>query len=177
MGFDACTQLNGLLFIFQFKASSKTLVRTGERQFTAQHQQMVNLKNICRNRRAVYYAFPLTGTSYELSDNPDLLDQTWMLDVKELPDPIPEPLKKQGSIRTSGLHYINVRPGNARVCSAPFNVPVDKASTVFSEIADTVSSANALEKKELGIKPQELMHSRIAPRMFGPNALGAILIR
>jgi hypothetical protein len=41
-GFDACTTLNGRLFVFQFKASNITTNR-GARRFTAPHNQMEKL--------------------------------------------------------------------------------------------------------------------------------------
>ena len=176
LGFDVCTRLNGRLFIVQFKASSKILIRTNERQFKAPHDQMVNLKRLCRGRRAIYYAFPMVGTSAEITANPKLLDQTWLLDVKDLPNSIPLPQKKNGTgTRKSGLHYVNVRPGVARICSDEFNVKMIKASSFFEEIANSLSE-EYVGDNHFGIKvedPQELGEFK---NNFSRNAFGAILI-
>jgi hypothetical protein len=135
LGFDVCTQLNGRLFVIQFKASSKILKRTNERQFKAPHDQMTNLKRLCRGRRAIYYAFPMVGTTAEIVANTDLLSQTWLLDVASLPSPVPDPMKKDGTgIRKSRIHYVNVKHGTARICSEEFVVDMIKPSLLFGEI-------------------------------------------
>jgi hypothetical protein len=80
-GFDACTALNGRLFIFQFKASNQ-IVRSGARRFIAPHIQMQKLQGICQGiRGVVYYVFPLIGNTDELVASPNVLDQTYVLDV------------------------------------------------------------------------------------------------
>ena len=89
-GFDACTRLGGRLFIFQFKASAYVL-RSGARQFVAERDQMQQLRNRCNANRAIFYVFPMIGTTLELANNPDLIGNTWLLDVTELPATISPP--------------------------------------------------------------------------------------
>src|SRR5262245_32723891 len=62
-GFDACTKIGGRVIIFQFKAPFQKI--GGGRRFSAQHDQMMNLKKICKERFSVFYAFPLIGTTDE----------------------------------------------------------------------------------------------------------------
>jgi len=176
LGFDVCTRLNGRLFVVQFKASSKTLKRTQERQFKAPHDQMVNLKRLCKGRRAIYYAFPLVGTSGEIIANPDLLNQTWLLDVNDLPNSMPLPKKKDGTgNRKSGLHYVNVKPGIARICSDEFNVNMIKASSFFEKIADSLSEVYVGDNR-FGIKVEDSQEYGEFKKYFSRNAFGAILL-
>lgn len=99
-GFDACTRIGGKMLIFQFKASSQRI--GGVRRFRAQHDQMMKLKKICREKSSVFYAFPLIGTTDELANHSNIPKVTWLLDVFDLPATVPQPLRK------SGIHYINV---------------------------------------------------------------------
>lgn len=124
-GFDACTKLGGRLLIFQFKASNRVL-RSGERVFLAPHDQMSALRARVRSSvRSVFYGFPLIGTTRELSLKPNLLAQTWLLDVAGLPPTIPEPTVIGGSaLRRNRCHNIYVTPGNAKICSDPINTDV-----------------------------------------------------
>ena len=175
MGFDACTKLGGRLLIIQFKASAKVLKKTEERQFKAQHEQMKNLKRICRGRRAIYYAFPSIGTTREIAANSDLLEQTGMLDVGDLPDPIPEPTRMDGKgLRKSGLHYVNVKSGVARICSDEFKVKVRKATSVFHGISTSLHQGEAVNiQYGLGIDGWQEFDS--IRKNFTRNALGAII--
>jgi hypothetical protein len=120
-GFDACTKLGGRLLIFQFKASNR-LLKTKERVFLAPHDQLTALrKNVKSYHRSVFYAFPLIGNTQELKMNPDLLSQTWLVDVASLTS-VGVPTKKDGSLRKNGCHNVYVTPGKAEFHSDPVSV-------------------------------------------------------
>ena len=122
-GFDACTKLGGRLLIFQFKASNRVL-RSGERVFLAPHHQLAALrKRTGSHRRSIFYAFPLVGTTAELIANPDLVSQTWLLDVAGLP-PIAAPKSSKGNPRKNGCHNVYVKPGHATIHSDPMEAEV-----------------------------------------------------
>lgn len=130
-GFDACTKLGGRLILFQFKASNHTM-RTGARRFVASHSQMEALRERCRSTRSVFYAFPLIGTTHELTTKRDLLSHTWLLDVRALRT-LPAPTGRSGGLRKNGAHYIHVMPRRAIICSDPIEVPLIQASTFVEE--------------------------------------------
>ncbi|MDL4864229.1 hypothetical protein NPJ88_017985 [Halomonas elongata] len=117
-GFDACAKLNGRLLVFQFKASNNVL-KNGDRKFLAPHYQMSALSRVAGSAaRSVFYAFPLIGNTLELKSNPNLLSQTWLLDVKQLSHLGP-PTKSDGTWRKNGCHNVYVRKGSATVHSEP----------------------------------------------------------
>lgn len=117
-GFDACIKLRGRLLIFQFKASNRVL-KSGERLFLAHHRQLVALRaRSGAHQRSVFYAFPLVGTTAELHKNPDLLSQTWLLDVAGLPL-IGPPTTGRGVLRRNECHNVYVQPGRALIHSDP----------------------------------------------------------
>jgi hypothetical protein len=118
LGFDACTKVGGRLFIFQFKASNNVL-KSGARRFLASHLQMTTLQGQCKAKRSVFYVFPGVGTTPELMKSPDLLASSWLLDVDSLPKPMPAPTKKNGSLRKSEAHYVDVLPNRATIRSEP----------------------------------------------------------
>src|SRR5262245_54687912 len=78
-GFDACARTGSTMLILQFKASA--LIVGGARRFRAPHVQMQTLRNHVRGDRRIYYALPTVGTTLDMQNNPDLLAQTWLLDV------------------------------------------------------------------------------------------------
>lgn len=122
-GFDACVKLGGRLLLFQFKAS-RQLPRTGERKFFAPHAQLRSLMTRAgSHRRSVFYAFPLVGTTRELHTNPDLLAQTWLLDVSTIP-PMPSPTTARGKPRYNHCHNVYVVPGRAEIRSDPERVEI-----------------------------------------------------
>lgn len=126
LGFDAATRLGGSVFLFQFKASCH-LLRSGERRFHAPHQQMCRLQTFCQgSSRAVFYVFPTFGTSAELLRAPSVLHNSLLLDVKDLPSPIPRPTKRSGGLRVTGNHLVDVDQGKLRatIHSDPFMVPL-----------------------------------------------------
>lgn len=132
-GFDACTRLGGRLFIFQFKASAYVL-KSGARQFVAEHDQMQRLRNRCNTSRAIFYVFPMVGTTLELAANPDLMSNTWLLDVTDLPVTISSPTTKSGTPRKNKLHYVDVVPPLATIHSDPFNVKLVSPSVIAREV-------------------------------------------
>lgn len=143
-GFDACTRLGGKLFIFQFKASAYIL-RGGARRFVAEHDQMQNLIDRCRAYdRSVFYVFPMTGTTSELTNNPDLMTNTWLLDVSLLPATIPPPSTKKGTARKNRIHYVDVIPPTARIHSEPFDVKLLSTSVFGGELLRTADGLNPI---------------------------------
>jgi hypothetical protein len=131
-GYDSRTRLGGRLIVLQFKASAAVNYK-GERRFTLPHKQMTALQRFCGNRlNWVYYVFPLVGSRTELAANPDLLSQSWVLDVASLPNPIPSPTSKSGVLRKTGYHLAYVKPKTVRICSDEFVLPLHPAERVFS---------------------------------------------
>jgi hypothetical protein len=130
-GFDACTKLGGRLLIFQFKASNR-LLKSKERVFLAPHDQLAALRNQVKSyRRSVFYAFPLVGNTFELKKNPDLLSQTWLVDVAYL-FAVGAPTKSDGTLRKNGCHNVYVTPGKAVFHSDP----VDAEAIGFSSFLE-----------------------------------------
>ncbi len=129
-GFDACTKFGGRIILFQFKASCHSVGTA--RRFHAPHQQMINLKNRCRVSRSVFYVFPMVGTTREFSRDPNIISQSWLLDVASIPN-IGSPTTRSGSLRKNRRHYIDVTPPNALIHSDPVEVKVFEASHFATE--------------------------------------------
>ena len=120
-GFDACTKLCGRLLIFQFKASNRVL-KSKQRVFCAPHDQLDALRSKVKSyHRSVYYAFPLVGNTSELKTDPNLLSQTWLVDVASLSS-LGIPAKSDGTPRKNGCHNVYVSPGKAVFHSVPIEV-------------------------------------------------------
>lgn len=121
-GFDAAMQLNGRVFLFQFKASN-TMIRSGAKRFRLEHRQLSNLIVRAHSlNRSVFYAFPLIGNTRELYMNHgDFLGTTWLLDVGTLPNPFPPPTSNTNptQLRQDGKHYADVLPPNITIHSDP----------------------------------------------------------
>lgn len=131
-GFDACTQLGGRLLLLQFKASNR-LLKSKERVFLAPHAQLVALRSQVRTyQRFVFYAFPLVGNTFELKKNPDLLSQTWLVDLASL-STVGAPAKSDGTLRKNGCHNVYVSPGKAVFHSAPVGVDAIDLSTFLED--------------------------------------------
>jgi hypothetical protein len=131
-GFDACVKLNGLLFIFQFKASNNVLNKSGDRKFLAPHYQLSALRSRATHAaRSVFYALPLVGNTSEMKANPDLLSQTWLLDVGSL-GKLGAPTKADGSIRRNGCHNMYARPGSVTIHSKSVEAPLLNATEFVS---------------------------------------------
>lgn len=130
-GFDACTKFGGQLLIFQFKASNHVL-RSGKRKFLLPHYQFNALKKISESlARSVFYAFPLVGNTLDVKKNPDLLSQTWLLDLTTVRylDP---PTSASGSLRMNECHNVYVSPGIAEIHSDTVQARLINASKLAS---------------------------------------------
>ena len=82
--------------------------------------------------RSVFYAFPLVGNTRELKANPNLLSQTWLVDVSTL-SAVGVPTKKDGSPRKNGCHNVYVQPGKAVFHSDPVVVDALGFSTIVRD--------------------------------------------
>lgn len=168
LGFDAATRLRGRVLLFQFKASRHVL-RTGERRFHAPHQQMLDLQHLCQNQcRSVFYVFPIFGTTAQLLRSPSVLHNTLLMDVANLPAIIPPPTKRDGTMRASGDHLVDVdqRARVATVHSDPFKVPL----TILSSVIDQTPEPEPDQKHEPEPE-QELDKGRDWVRPQGVDAL------
>jgi hypothetical protein len=144
-GFDACTKLNGRLLVFQFKASNLKL-QSGERRFLLPHDQLIALQRLAghrRTRRSMFVAFPLVGTTAELQNSPDLLDETWLLDVASLRN-IGPPNRK------NGCHNVYVSPGSIVLRSER----VEGEAVLLSELIDGLPDAG-IDTSELRGLPED----------------------
>lgn len=131
-GFDAAFRLRGRLFLFQFKASNTNV--GGSRRFTLPHRQLCNLQRLARGNRSVFYVLPMTGDTHTLHSRPDILADTWILDVSTLPT-IPPPTKRDGTPRISGRHYLDVNPPYCVLRSDPIEVDIFPASELRTVLA------------------------------------------
>ena len=130
-GFDACTRLRGRLILFQFKASDYVLARTGFRRFYLDHRQLRALQVRAGHvMRSAFYAFPLVGSTTELSKNANLLQQIGLLDVAALPNPFPAPTRRDGTPRKNQAHYADARPWAVIIHSEPVDIPLMPASEI-----------------------------------------------
>jgi hypothetical protein len=134
-GFDIATRIGKGLFIVQMKASMHVL-KSGDRQFKAPHDQLENLRKLTVQggggipKGCIYYAFPVIGTPVELTTYPDVLANTWLCDVAGIPM-LGAPTTSNGNLRKDGNHYVNVRPG-----SAPLNSSKPGTATFHSDPID-----------------------------------------
>jgi hypothetical protein len=142
-GFDACTAINGRLFIFQFKASNFD-TSAGARRFQAPHGQLTTLQQLCGGVPGVVFCvFPLVGNTAELSVHPDVINHTWLLDVADIP-PLGPPTTRAGTLRASGAHYVDVSPPIATFHSDPEKVRIQQAPLI----------ARSLTNRQHGLRPQ-----------------------
>tara|TARA_B100001063_G_C16728504_1_gene537873 strand:- start:275 stop:898 length:624 start_codon:yes stop_codon:yes gene_type:complete len=132
-GFDACTKLGGRLFIFQFKASNNVLKNNSRRKFLTPHYQLDALRKSARNSmRSVFYALPNIGNTTEMYRNPDLLSQTWLLDVAALSH-LGLPTKADGTMRKNGCHNMYLEPGQVEIHSDAIIAPLINAQEFVSQ--------------------------------------------
>ena len=136
-GYDAAVTIGGTLYLFQYKVSTVCL-RNGCRQFQVPHAQMEILKGQVKLPRKVFYVLPDVGLVNELAAYDwDLLRCTWLVDVNDLPDPVPTPTRRDGLPRLSGLHYMDLDAKNAPphvvLHSDPVAVPALTTGRVFGE--------------------------------------------
>lgn len=140
-GFDACTRLGGRLLVFQFKASNRVL-QNGARRFLLPHDQLVSLQRLAKHRssrRSVFVAFPLVGTTAELQHSPNLLDETWLLDVASLKN-IKPPTRK------NGCHNVDVEPGRIVLRSDPVDGEAVLLRDLIGELPDVGIDASELRE-------------------------------
>jgi len=164
-GFDVCTRLGGRLLLLQFKASAE-IVR-GARRFRAPHDQMLALKARCRDlERAVFYVLPALGTTEEFARDRNLLRQSWLLDVADIPKLEP-PTRNDGRPRRSRLHYLDLEPPIVTIHSEPVRVSVLSAG----HLMDLSQGRNGLSSDDVGGLSGFLDLRRALPR----NSVGAIV--
>ena len=165
LGFDACTQVNGRLFIFQFKASSFDIA-AGGRRFRAPHSQLTALQGLCAGvHGAVFYVFPLVGNMAEFTAHPDVINYTWLVDVANIPV-LPPPTTLAGNPRASGVHYVDVSPPMATFWSEPVEVPIQPAKLVAASLRD----------REHGLKAEQTRDRYDQFRqMFGKKVYGGFV--
>ena len=73
--------------------------------------------------RSVFYAFPLIGNTQELRRSTNLLNETWLLDVSDLPT-LRAPTKKDGTFRRNRRHNAYVLPQSVTIRSDPVEAPL-----------------------------------------------------
>jgi hypothetical protein len=110
-GFDASSKLGGQLIIFQFKAPKKR-ISEGVWRFQLQYRQLLRLQELHQGhggeRLSIFYGFPLIFSAEAFQEHPELLPQTWLLDVQALPE-IPPPQRKDRTSNMNGAHAVEVR--------------------------------------------------------------------
>ena len=127
-GFDVATRLGARVVCFQVKASNHVLKRSHARRFKAPHDQLTALQQRAKRHRSIYYLLPDFGDTVELAGLRDPLGHMWLLDVADLPAPMPPPTKGTSRIlRKSGWHYVDMVPPHVTVHSEPVTVPVRNA--------------------------------------------------
>lgn len=172
-GFDASTQIGGLALILQFKVSRTVLQSgpyAGHRKFWCQHQQMRELRRRFGNiSNQCFYFLPDLGTFDELnSERGDVLGNSFLLDVADLPRRIPQ------CRRVNGYHYAYVDAVGltATVASDPFTVKLIRADRLLKKALDELQSTAALVKKA---KLLEREQSGFADVFFRNAALAVIV--
>lgn len=140
-GFDVCTRVHGRLLLFQMKVSAHVL-KSGARRFHAPHDQMQALRNRVKLlRRSVFYVFPAAGTMGEVCGVSCFARCSQFLDVSQLPSTIPRPTQRNGSIRKSNVHYVDVVRGKATIHSEPFDVELLRSNELSDVATDGLNSA------------------------------------
>jgi hypothetical protein len=150
-GFDAAANLGGQAFILQFKASTHVL-KSGKRKFCCPHHQMVALACRFRHQRnSCFYFLPDLGTFEDLKRfRGDIVGNSFILDVADLPTPVAEPVRK------NGYHYAYLDSSTriVTITSEPFNVIVRPAldlrpnPSARSQFASARSLIDAVEGME-----------------------------
>jgi hypothetical protein len=122
-GYDAAANLGGKAFILQFKASTtvmKTKQYIGQRRYQCQHFQMVELvKRFGSAPNSCFYFLPNVGLFSELVGvNGDLLNNSYLVDVSRIPNPVPTTTRK------SGYHHVflNKATPSITITSQPVEV-------------------------------------------------------
>ena len=154
-GFDAATMVGSRYVIFQFKMLKRTNTeaRYGELRYQAEHFQMVDLRRRAKRNGAVFYVLPTIETMAELLRNSDLIQQSWLLDVAQLPDPIQQPSGVYNIANRRGVppHRIYLTPPTGVVHSEPMDVKVKGFKDVFKPEQDKSDAS-----PEFGFSADEL---------------------
>ena len=133
LGFDVAGRVNGILVVFQFKASS-VLVRPRRfqrqrRRFRLPHAQLEHLQTLASAfPDSVFYVFPNLGTTEELAQNRDLVAQSFMLHVASLPIPFPAPTNN------AQVHNAYLDPPECEIRSEPHAATV----LTYNEFLETL---------------------------------------
>ncbi len=178
LGFDAVTSLGGFAIIFQFKAS-QALTRRRGRRFRVEHGQMQTLQAAFgQHPHSCFYVFPDVGSIDELVQaGSDVIGHSWLVDVADLPDPLPAPLKRHSTApRKDNCHfaYLGNPPGNGvEFHSEPFGVNAKKAK----EIARRIEFPERLTRTEDLIPILKSLNERFLKksRRFFRNTVLAVL--
>ncbi|HZY72114.1 MAG TPA: hypothetical protein VFE22_03290 [Edaphobacter sp.] len=177
-GFDAATELGGTAFILQFKTSSTVIKRgsfAGQRKFQCQHQQMAELvKRFGTMPESCFYFLPSIGTFEELQNvSGDLLDNSFLLDVADLPNPVPP------SNRTSDYHYLYLddKTPAIDITSKPFSPKQVLRLRDFIEKTSSVKDKSHIETGHLKRLTNEYlkMEPKLADLFFKNAALVVVL--
>lgn len=138
LGWDVATRLGARSFIFQIKTRGRSI--GNGYVCSAPHHQLLNLQRLARHRPgSVFYIFPDIKDGRDLYSGIDIVDHCWLVDVADLPDNIPEPLKRNGlPFNSTPTHRVDVYPdrGIAIFHSKPMKVRLFKASELIPPIDD-----------------------------------------
>jgi hypothetical protein len=131
----------------------------------------VNLKS------KVFYVLPDAGTVNELAANGwDLVGCTWLVDVADFPDPIPEPTRRDGLPRRSGVHYMDLHGGAASphvvLKSNPVVVLARAPGQVFGE---DIPIAAGLGGNRPEVRDPLLDHFWAIREAFGSSGIGLVV--
>jgi hypothetical protein len=176
-GYDAYARLGGRLLALQFKASNHLLL-SGERRFHAQHHQLLALRTLGQRRsRSVFYVFPSLGNTRELSRNTDLVTQCQLLDAGTIPNAIGAPTRRNGGVRKSGRHYVDVISRSATIHSEPVTVMLEGVSVLLdapTAISREEGSQDRIESK-LGIRTERSWFEHLVRAATGA-AVGVVIL-
>ena len=146
-GYDVMTSTPGRLLILQFKASAHVL-NTGERQFHAPHHQLTALQDRLKGSRDILYVLPEFGLSSDLKKiGWDIVGHCWLLDVADIPSAIGPPTRRDGALRKTETHYLDLdaTTGWVTIHSDPVRVRATKADSYAAErdvFSDTPSAGD-----------------------------------
>jgi hypothetical protein len=167
LGFDACTELNGKLFIYQFKASNLTV--NGLKRFSLPHNQLIALQSVCGIEKGlVYYVFPMVGNLSELTQYPDIINHSWLMDVAEIPQ-LSFPTTNKGSHRANGIHYVDISHSVATIHSKPQKVTLHKASDIAKGISEREGLMPLFQGK---FEKFDKLRKRIGRKAYGTVFVG-----
>lgn len=143
-GFDAATMVGSRYVIFQFKMLKRTEVeaQNNELHYQAEHFQMVDLRRRATRPGAVFYVLPTIETMADMLRNSDMINQSWLLDVAQLPRTIQQPQGVYNKSNRKGVppHRIHLTPPTGVVHSEPIDVKVQGFKDVFNRALGKAAS-------------------------------------